>query len=108
MESKEPFGQWHDPCGIESVDRNRVRLAVKLAISRLAVMQAGIGETGVSAMKGWEAQEPQSQNGRGGRASLEQGRDRSKRQKTCLEQPGQQQGLGTGPPETLGEGDTLP
>lgn len=84
MESRGPAGQWHGPFGIESADRSRVRLAVRLALPRLAVMQAGTGKTGISAMKGWEARDPQSQNGRGGRASLEQGKDSSERQKTCL------------------------
>lgn len=84
MESRGPVGQWHGPCGIESVDRSRVRLAISLVLPRLAVMQAGTGTMGISAMKGWEARDPQSQNGRGGRASLEQGKDSSERQKSCL------------------------
>lgn len=42
-----------------------MRLAVSLVLPRLAVMQAGTGKMGISAMKGWEARDPQSQNGRG-------------------------------------------
>lgn len=84
MESRGPFGQWHGPCGIESVDRNRVRLVVKLAISRLAVMQARIGKTGISAMNGVGSSgspEPEWE-GREGQPGAREGQ--SKRQKTCL------------------------
>lgn len=108
LESRGPVGRWHGPCGTESVDRSRVRLAVRLALHRLAGMQAGIGKTGISAMKGWEARDPQSQNGRGGgQPGAREGRAARGRRLVC-EQPGQQQGLGTGPPETPGKGHTLP
>lgn len=108
MESREPFGQWHGPCDIESVDRKRVRLAVRLAISGLAVMQAGIGKTGISAMKGWEAQIPRARMGGKGRPAWSKGGTEARGRRLVCEQPGQQQGLGTRPPETPGKGDTLP